>query len=110
MIKDHLGITGSIVFFTLLLVVIGIGGSFVDLWSLDFFGVKKANIEREIFNNTKSQVQGTIQSLSTYRLEYKTGDDIHKAALKEMILLEYNAFERKDLLPKKLKTFIENLD
>ena len=90
--------------------IIGIGISFLDLGLLSFFGVKRANIERQIFDNTKSQIQGTIQALSAYRLEYTTAEGReHKQALTEMILLEYNAMERKDLLPHNLKTFINNL-
>ena len=108
--KDNFKVAGTAIFALLILIIMAFIGNVAGLWSLEFFGTRRANIERKIFDNTKSQVQGTIQSLSTYRLEYKTADGPHKAALKEMILLEYNAFARKDLLPYNLKTFIESLD
>lgn len=108
--KEGLGIITVIIIGFLLILALSFVGNVVGLWSLEFFGTKRADIERKIFDNTKSQVQGTIQSLSTYRLEYKTADEGHKLALREMILLEYNAFSRKDLLPYNLKAFIESLD
>ena len=95
-----------------LLIVMGVVFStlFGGIWFKEKFGVWNANVDRKIFNQSKSQIQGTIQALSTYRLEYKTSrDETHREALREMILLEYSAFENKDKLPYELRKFIEAL-
>lgn len=98
------------VVFILIIGVFSFVGNSIGLWQLEFFGTKKANIERNIFDNTKSQVQGTIQALSTYRLEYKTATtEAHKSALREAIILEYDAMARKDLVPGNLVQFIESI-
>lgn len=91
----------------LLLFALGFGANYLGLISLEFFGTRKANIERKIFDNSNSQVKGTIKALSTYRMEYKMSKDAdHRAALKQMMILEYDSMERKDLIPYNLTAFI----
>ena len=93
-----------------LLLLLSFGLNYIGLLETEFFGVRKADIERKIFDNTKSQIQGTIQVLTDYRLQYKmTKNEGHKAALREAILMEYTSFNRKDLIPYDLKIFINSL-
>ena len=98
------------IIFIFLLIALSFLGTQIGLWHLEFFGTKKADIHRKIFDNSKSQVQGTVQVLNDYRLQYKLAEsEGHKAALREAILQEYTAFARKDLLPTDLQNFISNL-
>lgn len=76
----------------------------------DFFGTWNANIDRKIFEEGKSHIQGTIQTIGDYKLQYDTAEnDAHRRAFREAALREYNAFKRKDRLPQHLKDFVNGL-
>lgn len=91
------------------LIALSFGMGVVDLGFKSFFGVRHENIKREIFEESKSHVHGTIKNLSRLRLEYKTSkDESHRAALKEMILMESSSFGT-NKLPYGLQTFIRSL-
>lgn len=108
--KEVFGGLAVLVLFVVTLGALSMGGGVMSIKFKEFFGVWNADVDRKIFDNTKSQVQGTIQALSTYKLQYETAStNGHKKAFREAILLEYNAFNRKDLLPQNLRTFINSL-
>ncbi len=91
------------------IVVMTFGFGALDLGMLKIFGVARENVKREIFEQTKSHVHGTIKNISRMRLEYKTSsDEAHRAALKEMILTETSSFDINQL-PIDLQTFVRSL-
>jgi hypothetical protein len=90
------------------LVSFWLGG--LSFLNLKFVEPEKENIRREIFENTQSYSHGKIQNLSRLRLEYKTSkDEDHKAALKEMVLVEVSTFDL-NRLPDNLYNFVKELE
>jgi hypothetical protein len=59
-----------------------------------FFAKKKADIEREVFEESKSHVKGTIQDISDRRMEYLEADsETAKKAIMEYIRTSYTNFD-----------------
>lgn len=61
-----LGIIGAII----AVILAGFVFGWLDVALLETFGLKKANIKREIFEESKSYVHGKIQDLSDYKRQY----------------------------------------
>jgi hypothetical protein len=68
-----------------------------DFFMYKFFAPKYANMQREVFENTKSYKQGTIQDLENERIQYYKSDNDHKDALSSIILHQIADFPEKDL-------------
>ena len=91
------------------IIVLSFGTVMLDLSLMEFFGVRRENVKREIFEQSKSHVHGTIKNLSRLQLEYKIAtNEAHKMAIKEMILMESSTFDVSKL-PHNLQTFIRSL-
>ena len=98
------------IFLIVFVVLYGIGFLFTgaDYWMYKFWAPKQANVEREVFKNTQSFVDGKTSHLSMLRLDYKTAKGEQKAALKEMILTEAAQVDN-NKLPLDLQLFIQQL-
>ena len=80
-----------------------------DFFMYKVFAPKYENVRRQVFENTKSYNQGTIQEVAKYKLEYdKSSDPAVKQALASAILHEVADFPE-DRLPVDLRMFIEKL-
>ena len=73
------------------------------------FAPARANVEREVFENTKSYRQGKVQELVSYQHEYIKADDAHKAALRSVIRQSFADFPKDQLSPAQ-QSFLEQLD
>ena len=59
-----------------------------------FFKPRRENIERKVFKQTKSYVEGKIQDLARYKAEYdKTEDQLDKSAIEQKIINEFANFD-----------------
>ena len=82
---------------------------YLSIINYGFFAPMKKNVERKVFENTQSYVEGKRQELSKYRLEYiTTKDEDVKAAIKMTIIQSFANFD-KNLLSYELRTFLESL-
>jgi len=80
-----------------------------DFFLYKYFAPKRANVEREVFVNTNSYIQGKTDYLSRLRLEYQTSKDPdQKAALRTLIITEASNVDNSKL-PVDLQGFIANL-
>lgn len=78
-----------------------------SLASFAFFAPKQAKVERHVFENTPSYVQGKIQDLSNYKLQYEqTKDSVNKEAIKAVIRTQFANFNINDC-PDELRGFLE---
>lgn len=103
--KLFLTCIGAGLLLSALAIGLGIGG----LEWKTYFAPKHAEIDRKVFQQTTSFVHGKAQHLSQLRLDYKlAASDSHRAALKEMILLEAAAVDN-SLLPADIRTFLNTL-
>lgn len=92
-----------------LLIGIDFAGNAYGLWSYSVFAPRQANIERQVFVNTNSYIQGKTDYLSRLRLQYKESDSpTQKAALKELILSEAANVDNSKL-PDDIQAFINTL-
>lgn len=74
-----------------------------------FFMPKRENVRREAFKNTQSYVQGKIQELVKYRLEYvRAKDNAEKIAIVSTIRLSFADFD-KNKLPIELQNFLHEV-
>lgn len=73
------------------------------------FGVASANADREIYENTKGFVDGTIKSLRDYQMDYlKSTSEDHRTGMREIIVSEADKISE-DKLPPDLKKFIQEI-
>lgn len=80
-----------------------------DLAIYSFWAPKQANVERKVFENTQSYVQGKVSYLSQLRLDYEQAtEQTQKNALRRIILTESAQIDSKHL-PVDLNLFIEQL-
>ena len=75
----------------------------------EHFGTRYANADREIFENSKPYVHGTIENLTRLKLQYELSDNAsHKQAIKQMVLTQVSNFDRNQL-PYELNNWINTL-
>lgn len=108
--KSTLICIGFAIIAIIVMVGISFGGGLISLEFTKFFAPRKEEIRREVFEHTKSYVQGKIQILVKNRLEYmREKDPESKAALRSAILHQMADFD-KSLLPNDLRLFITKLE
>lgn len=69
------------------------------------FGVENANVDREIYEESKSYVHGKIQDLAKYYEEYQKADEQGKKVIRNMIQINFAEFDSKHINNDKLKIF-----
>lgn len=100
------------IFFGFLVVIalmygITFGTGLIDLKFQKFFGVEKANIQREIFKEGQSYVEGMSNDLSNYKHEITIEKDpIAKQAIVDLILNKYGNFDTSKLESPDLQRFL----
>lgn len=86
---------------------LGFGLQYLDLINFGFFAPKYAKVERHIFENTPSYIQGKIQDLSNYKLQYdQTKNESDKESIKSVIHIQFANFNISDC-PDELKQFLQ---
>lgn len=81
-----------------LLFALGLGGRWVNLQVEGWFAPREADVQREVFENTKSFNEGKEQELAKVYKEYLTADEDTKAGLRQYVthtFADYN-IERLD--------------
>ena len=71
-----------------------------------FFGPKKENIRRKVFEETQSYVEGKRQDAIRYYKEYMKADESEQATILELVSMSFANFDETKLNPK-LKAFVE---
>ena len=74
-----------------------------------YFAPKKEQVRREVFEQTKSYVQGTIQILYTEHMEFIKSDSAGKEAIASIVLGQTCDFD-KGLLPPDLRVWVDSLE
>lgn len=103
--KIALSIIGGL----LCLLLLGFGLQYWDLVNFGFFAPKYAKVQRKVFENTPSYVQGKIQDLSNYKLQYDTTkDQSSKQMIQGVIRSQFANFNTSDC-PVELQTFLQQM-
>jgi len=88
----------------------GFGLGVLDLKMSKFFGVRRANIKREIFKENKSHVEGMISDLAKFKYEYETEEnDIAKQAIENLIRDRFANFDLDNIDNYGLKQFLVSI-
>lgn len=79
-----------------------------DLAIYRFWAPKRANAERQVFEQTQSYVQGKTEYLTRLRFQYQNATGQQKEALRQLILSEASTVDN-NKLPVDLQGFIDHL-
>jgi hypothetical protein len=79
-----------------------------DFFLYKYFAPKQEAVRRQVFEETKSYNQGTIQELQNMQFEYIKADTNHQAALAS-IILHRAADYPEDKMPADLREFVQKL-
>ena len=71
-----------------------------------FFAPKFQNVEREVFEETKSYVHGKIQDLAKYHDEYNNATSEDKIVIQKIIKLQFAEFDERKITNFELKNFL----
>jgi len=104
--KERLRVFGMSVGGLILVLALIVSLSFFGLWYYKFFGPKKENIRREIFENTQSYVQGKAQDLAKYYEEYSKADSNGKESIRQLVILRFAELDETKLQSPRLRSFL----
>lgn len=75
----------------------------------EYFGVRYANADREIFKNTVTYNEGVLDDLAKYKFQYDTAeDDVERAAIADLVRSRFANFDKSKIENKDLKEFLED--
>lgn len=73
------------------------------------FGTRYASADREIFENSKPFIHGTIENLNRLRMQYELAEsDQHKSAIKTMVVTQTATLDKAQI-PYDLQQWIKSL-
>ena len=104
MLKVKIVLIAMLSFFFALSIIIGFG--FFELEYKKYFAPKHEDVNRQIFENTKSYSHGKTQQLAKYYDEYKKSDE--PEAITELIKINFADFDETKIRNYKLKQFLIN--
>jgi len=94
----------------ILLVMLSFGTGLINLEYKKFFKPKLENVERSVFEETKSYTHGKIQDLAKYYEEYNKDTTIEdKESIKSLIKLNFAEFNADKIKAHKLKIFLTDI-
>lgn len=94
------GIVVGGLFGIVLLVALGLGIRYASIHIEGFFQPLEQNIQRQVFEETKSYNEGKEQELVKYRLEYMRSDDeVEKAAIASAVRHAFADYDSSRLEP-----------
>lgn len=89
------------------IVVFSAGVGFFGIEWIRFFGPKKENVRREVFEETKSYVHGKTQDLAKYYEEYTKAESLSdKEAIESLIKMNFAEFDAEDIENHRLRSFL----
>lgn len=82
----------------------------IELKSLEWFGTRRASIQRQIFKENKSHIEGMAQDLAKYRFEYqRETDEVAKQAIESFIRSRFADFDANKLQDLGLRSFLREI-
>lgn len=93
----------------IILLSLGFALTYYSLGMKSFFSPKFQNVERKVFENTKSYSHGKIQDLAKYYEEYQKSDEVEKETIAELIRMNFANFNSEHIQNYKLKMFLTEI-
>lgn len=91
------------------ILIIPIGVGLYSIGMFKFFAPLHRDVERKVFENTKSYTHGIQQDLGKYYGEYQAADDAGKAAIKATILIRFAEVDGSKLQNPQLRQFLTEM-
>lgn len=101
--KRKIRIVGIVICALLIPIVAGLYG----LGLFKVFAPIKRDIDRTVFENTKSYLHGVQQDLGKYYYEYQTADECGKSAIEATIRMRFAEVDANKLQSKELRMFLK---
>lgn len=99
----------SIGLFLALIIFAGVMG-FIDIGFQKVFRPMQENVNREVFENTKSYVYGAVQDIAKYYEEYQKAETYEvKETIANVIKSRFSNFDSKKIKNDSLRIFFENV-
>jgi len=80
-----------------------------QIFGTKFWGVRKENAKREVFEQSQSYVEGKRQSLIKYHHEWIKSSSEDKTALEALIRAEFANFDESKIEQPELRSFLSNI-
>lgn len=110
MVKDFLLGLLAIIVGVLVLLALVFGLNTAGLKFKERFGVQNANIERKIFKENKTHIEGMASDLAKYRHELsQEKDETAQQAIKDLIRSKYADFDINKLQDYSLQQFLREI-
>lgn len=85
------------------------GANELEIFGTRFWGVRKADAKREVFEQSQSYVEGKRQELVKYHHEWMLADDKDKKAIESTIRLAFANFEIEQIKDQELYNFLRRI-
>ena len=96
-----------VLFAIAVIAVVAFGLEYAGLKWMKFFAPRRAEIRREVFEETKSYVHGKIQDLSKYYGEYQRAETLaDKEAIRALIQMQFAEFDAANIREPRLHSFL----
>lgn len=91
------------------ILAIGFVGQELDLFTFSYFAPRYEAVHRKIFEQTPSYVQGKVQDLSNYKLQYEISrDDADKQAIQAVVRSQFANMDDK-YIPESLRPYLHQM-
>ena len=93
-----------------LVFILAAGTGLVDLQFYRYFGKERANIQREIFKENKSYVEGMVSDLAKFKYEYTTEEnEVAQKAIADLIRTKFANFDLSNIEDASLRKFLVDI-
>ena len=106
---NSLKVTISVVGVIIILLAIGILSTECNLAFYKRYAPKFQNVEREVFEQTKSYNEAKVQDLAKYKLEYEMNNDPNAKQALKMVIIQRFADYQSERLPGELGSFLTRM-
>lgn len=89
----------------LLIIILYFSLGYLGIFGIKFWGVKRENARREVFEQSQSYVEAKRQSIVKYYDEYRNADSNEKIVIRKIVLQEFANFDLNKLSPQQLQWY-----
>ena len=94
--------------FVLLIGMIVFANEF-EIFGVKFWGVRKENAKREVFEQTQSYVEGKRQDLAKYHHEWVKSEKDTRESIEATIRIEFSNFDKNKILDESLRNWLSDI-
>lgn len=104
--RDFIKMIAGILFIIVFLTAVSWGLAISDIAFQSTFGVKKANVQYEVFKETQQFNEGMIMQLQNFEVQYAQADESGKDTIASVVISRYAAYDYSKLSPQ-LRQFVQ---